>query len=45
MGRLFEVKYQLFTTSGFSAAGLQSHNIFAVRFLEEKILPSGKYYS
>jgi hypothetical protein len=39
----FEVKNQLFTTFGFSAAGPQSRNIFAVRFFGEKIAPSNKY--
>jgi hypothetical protein len=32
-----EVKKQLFTTFGFSAAGPQSHNIFAVLFSAKKI--------
>jgi hypothetical protein len=32
----FEVKNQLFTTFGFSAAGPQSRNIFAVRFFWAK---------
>jgi hypothetical protein len=41
----FEVKNQLFTTFGFSAAGPQSRNIFAVRFFGEKIPPSRKYYT
>jgi hypothetical protein len=41
----FEVKNQLFTTFGFSAAGPQSRNIFAVLFFGEKIAPSGKYYT
>jgi hypothetical protein len=40
-----EVKFQLFTTSGFSAAGPQSHNIFAFRFFGEKILPSRNGYT
>jgi hypothetical protein len=37
----FEVKNQLFTTSGFSAAGPQS----AVRFYGEKIPPSHQFYT
>jgi hypothetical protein len=41
----FEVKNQLFSTFGFSAAGLQSRNIFSVLFFGEKISPSGKYYT
>jgi hypothetical protein len=41
----FEVKNQLFSTFDFSAAGLQSRNIFAVHFFDEKIPPSGKYYT
>jgi hypothetical protein len=40
-----EVKNQLFSTFGFSAAGPQSRNIFAVHFFGEKIAPSGKYYT
>jgi hypothetical protein len=32
----FEVKNQLFTTFDFSAAGLQSQNIFAVGFFGKK---------
>jgi hypothetical protein len=39
----FEVKNQLFSTFGFSAAGPQSCNIFSVHFFYEKIPPSGKY--
>jgi hypothetical protein len=38
-----EVKNQLFTIFGFSAAGPQSRNIFAVRFFGEKIPLSRKY--
>jgi hypothetical protein len=41
----FEVKNQLFSTFGFSAAGPQSCNIFSVHFFGEKIPPSGKYYT
>jgi hypothetical protein len=41
----FEVKNQLFSTFGFSAAGPQIRNIFSVHFFGEKILPSGKYYT
>jgi hypothetical protein len=42
----FEVKKnQLFTTFGFSAAGPQSRNIFAVHFFGEKFAPSSKYYT
>jgi hypothetical protein len=39
----FEVKNQLFTTFGFSAAGPQSCNIFVVHFFGEEIPPSSKY--
>jgi hypothetical protein len=40
----FEVKFQLFITSGFSAAGPQSRNIFAVHFFGGKIpLRSNSY--
>jgi hypothetical protein len=41
----FEIKNQLLTTFGFSAACPQSRNIFAVRFFGEKFAPSGKYYT
>jgi hypothetical protein len=41
----FDVKNQLSTTFGFSTAGPQSRNIFAVCFFGEKIALSGKYYT
>ncbi len=44
MGRFFFIgELSTFTTSGFSAAGPQSYNIFAVCFFGEKIPPSRQY--
>jgi hypothetical protein len=40
----FEVKYQLFTTSSFSAAVSQSCNIFAVHIFGKKLPQSRNFY-